>query len=260
MNRATIANRQREWVAVGRKWWVLTLLLTCFAAPAYSQQFNSDNYWTAPHGTETAVVTAGQKYSTLLGVVSLFPNWEFNLGATLFQQDSDTGTPRHFSTIAYVKYMFYENEAKNGGWAVMAGSGVVPGFYQAGSITDDSKSYWASFPVTVPLFDGTLSWDIMPGYTVNKSYGTTKDTSTGFLYSTRMALYKVIPQSAIVGEIFGTEGQAYSEPQYRIGVRWESKYVIVALSYSDAFNHRQGAGIEFGIMTLSPRFLCFGGC
>jgi hypothetical protein len=239
---------------------VLVIVATLLSPPALAQQFNTDNYWTAPHGTETSVVTVGENYSTILGVVSLFPNWEFNLGATLFKGDQASNTTDHFSTTFYVKHMFYENETKNGGWAVMAGTGVVPGFYQAGTITYDSKSYWAYVPVTFPFLDGMLSWDIMPGYTVNKSYGTTNDTETGFLYSTRLAIYKVIPQSAIVGEIFGTEGQAYSDPQYRIGVRWESKYIVAALTYSNAFDHSQGAGIEFGILILSPQFLCFGGC
>ena len=226
----------------------ILLLLAGISTPAYSQQFNSDSYWTAPHGTQTAVLTVGQEYSTLLGVVSLFPKWEFNVGATLFREDSGAGTLRHFSTIGYVKYMFYENKAKNGGGAIMAGTGVVPGFYQSGNLTSDSKSYWAYVPVTLPLFKGTLSWDIMPGYTVNESYGTTKETSTGLLYSTRLALYKVIPQSAIVGEIFGTEGQAYSAPQYRIGVRWESKPLVIALTYGDGLEGNKGAGWEIGFM------------
>lgn len=239
---------------------VVFVLLAGVAAPAYGQQYNSDNYWTAPHGTQTTVLTVGQAYSALLDVVALFPGWEFNVGATLFREDRDAGTVRHFSTIGYVKYMFYENAAKNGGGAVMAGTGVVPGFYQAGGITSDSKSYWAYVPVTLPFFGGTVSWDLMPGYTVNKTYGTTSETTTGFLYSTRLAVYKVIPQSAIVGEVYGTEGQAYSKPQYRIGVRWETKYVISALTYSDTFGHGSGAGVELGIMILSPRFLCFGGC
>ena len=105
-------------------------------APAYGQQWNSDNYWTSPRGTLTAVVTVGQDYSTLLNVVAFAPNWEFNLGATLFQEDKSSNTVRHFSTIAYFKYMINENAAKNGGWSVMFGSGVVPGFYQtAGTMT-----------------------------------------------------------------------------------------------------------------------------
>lgn len=208
-NRAAIRHRRiahREMLGV---WFAL---LAGAAAPAYGQQYNSDNYWTAPHGTQTTVVTVGQSHSTLLDVVALFPGWEFNVGATLFRKDQDAGTVRHFSTTAYVKYMFYENEAKNGGGAVMAGTGVVPGFYQSGSITSDSRSYWAYAPVTLPFFGGAVSWDLMPGVTVNKTYGTTNEATTGFLYSTRLAVYKVIPQSAIVGEVFGTEGGSLETP------------------------------------------------
>ena len=260
MNRLTMVNPQRSWTLLGKRCWALALLLTLFSVPSYGQQFNADNYWTAPHGTETSVVTVGQHYSSLIGVVTLFPTWELNLGGTLFKGDTATNTADHFSTTLYVKHMFYENAAKNGGWAVMAGTGVVPGYYQSGNLTDDSTSYWASFPVTFPFKGGDISWDVMPGYTVNKNSGASNDTVSGFTYSTRLAIYKVIPQSAIVGEVFGASGDVYSEAQYRIGVRWESKYVITALTYSDAFDRSQGAGLELGILILSPQFLCFGGC
>ncbi|HSM16917.1 MAG TPA: hypothetical protein VK845_07960 [Gemmatimonadales bacterium] len=40
-----------------------------------------------------------------------------------------------------------------------------------------------------------------------------------FTYSTRAAVYGLVPESAVVGEVYGTEG--VTEPQYRVGVRWE---------------------------------------
>jgi hypothetical protein len=66
---------------------------------------------------------------------------------------------------------------------------------------------------------------------------------------------KVIPQSAIVGEVFGAEGKGTSKPQFRVGVRWESEHVIIAATFGAAFDGSQGAGFEIGCMLLSPPFL-----
>ena len=202
----------------------------------------------------------GHRGHTLIDVVTLFPRFEFNVGATLYREDRSTDTTDHFSTTLYLKYMFFENAAKNGGFAVMAGTGVQPGYLQAGTVTEDFKTYWAAFPVTFPFLDGALSWDLLPGASVTLDQGPSRTEAWGFTYSSRLAVYKVIPQSAIVGEIFGTEGDAYSKPQYKVGVRWESKYVVAALTYGGALDGSRGAGIELGVMILSPPFLCIGGC
>lgn len=236
--------------------WALFVAGPC----AQAQQFNSDNYWTAPHGTETTIATIGQHYSALVGVVTLFPTWEFNLGATLYKEDQTTNTTDHYSTTFYVKHMMYENEAKNGGWAIVGGTGLQPGYLKSGTISGDFRTYWVNVPITIAFLDGALSWDILPGVSLNKEYDVQKEKAWGYTYSTRLAAYKIIPQSAIVGEIFGTEGDAYSKPQYRAGVRWESKSVIAALTYGAALDGTRGAGLEFGIMILSPQFLCIGGC
>jgi len=228
--------------------------------PVRAQQFNSDNYWTAPHGSETSIITAGQRYSLIMVSAALFPQWEFNLGATLYKEDTVQNTTDHFSTNAYVKYMVYENEAKNGGWAIMAGTGANPGYLQEGTITRSFDTYWASFPVTIPFLNGAVSWDIMPGFLYNKEYGATEETAWGYTYSTRLAVYKIVPQSAIVGEIFGTEGDAYSKAQYKFGVRWESKHVVAALTYGATVDGSSGAGVELGVMILTSPFLCYGGC
>jgi len=156
--------------------------------------------------------------------------------------------------------MFYENKAKTGGWGAMGGTGINPGYLEAGTTTSTLQSYWLAVPVTIPFYDGAISWDLLPGVSHNQEYGPSNESAWGATYSTRLAVYKVIPQSAIVGEIFGTEGEAYSEPQYRVGVRWETKYVITALTYGAALDGSQGAGLEIGLMLLSPRFLCPGGC
>ena len=241
---------------------VLALLpLAAATPPAFGQQFNSDNYWTAPHGTQTSVGTVGENYSLLLVTGALFPRWEFNIGATLYKADPQANTPRYFSTTAYVKYMAYENEARNGGWGIMAGTGVNPGHVEAGALTNDLKSYWATVPVTIPFLDGGVSWDLMPGVSLNKEYGAVQDTTVGYTYSTRLAIYGVVPQSALVGEVFGSEGDAYVPAQYKVGVRWESKTIVAALTYGDTFGHEgRGGGLELGVLIFSPRFLCFGGC
>jgi hypothetical protein len=231
-----------------------------FSSRAPAQQFNSDNYWTAPEGTMTVVATVGQQYSTLVDVVTLFPGWEFNIGATLYKEDVLTDTTSHYSTTAYVKHMFYENEAKTGGWAVMAGTGVNPGYLERGTVTRSFKTYWIAAPVTFPFWDNTVSWDIMPGGLLNLEQGPNEERTTGFTWSTRLGVYKLIPQSAIVGEVFGVEGDARVQSQYKAGVRWESKYVIAALTYGGGLDGSRGAGLEFGVMFLSPPFLCIGGC
>jgi hypothetical protein len=55
--------------------------------------------------------------------------------------------------------------------------------------------------------------------------------------------------------------RAYSEPQYRAGIRWESKQLIIAATYSAAFDGSDGAGFEVGFMyVIDPKkFLCLGG-
>jgi len=223
-----------------------------------AQQFNSDNYWTAPHGSATIVATAGQHYSALITVFALFPAWEFNAGATLFTEDEQTNTLNHFSPTFFVKHTLYENQAKTGGWSATLGTGVSPSYLQAGTITDPFKSYWFNVAATFPFFDNTLSLDLLPGTLVNMNYGSSSETAWGFTYSSRLAIYKVIPKSAIVGEIFGTEGEASSKPQYRAGVRWESSNVVAALSYGAAVDGTQGAGVELGVIIVTPPFLGFG--
>ena len=233
----------------------LVMALALLSPRLEAQQFNSDNYWTAPHGVLTFTTTHGQHYSFIMGTVALFPRWEFNFGANLYRKDKETNTTAHFSNTIYVKYMFYENAAKTGGWAVMGGTGIFPGYLEADTVTDSFKSYWISVPVTFPFFDNNLSWDIMPGATVNLNEGKKDETAWSFTYSSRLAVYKVIPQSAIVGEVFGAAGKGGSKPQFRVGVRWESEHIVIAATFGAAFDGSQGAGFEIGIMLLSPPFL-----
>jgi hypothetical protein len=94
----------------------------------------------------------------------------------------------------------------------------------------------------------------MPGVVYDRKFGATEETATGFSYSTRVAIYRLIPQSAIVGEVFGASGDAEADAQYKIGVRWESKYLVAALTYGDGLEGNEGGGWEFGIIVLTVPF------
>lgn len=116
--------------------------------------------------------------------------------------------------------------------------------------------------ITVPMFKGNLIWDLNPGGVLNTDYSAASDTRWGFQYSTRTAVYSIIPKSAIVGEVFGTAGDAYVKPQYRIGVRWEPSPIFggITATWSAAFDGSASGGFELGIIMYTPPFLCVGGC
>ena len=230
--------------------------------PAAAQQFNSDNQWVAPQGVATIGATAGQEYSLLQVVAALLPETEFNLGVTRFNEDRQANTEGHYSGSFYIKRRLAENEAGTGGWAVMGGTGIDPGHLEAGEVTDTFKSWWANAVYTVPFLDGNLQWDLLPGFLVNLDKDRSGEAAWGMTYSSRAALYKLIPQSAIVGEVFGTTGEAYAEPKYRFGVRWESARVIVAATYGDSFSGSGSPRFEIGLMVFTDKlkWLCLGGC
>lgn len=214
----------------------------------------------APHGVGTFIVTAGEEYSTFLAVAALVPDWEFNLGLTYYYANSEGLNEAHNTGTLYVKHRLSENEQETGGLAFLAGTGVDPGHLEAGTVTDTFRSWWANLVYTVPFREGKLTWDLLPGFLLNLDKDNTDGSAWGMTYSSRVAIYDIIPQSAVVAEVFGTTGEAYSDPKYRVGVRWESPKVIIAATYSDAFNGSGGAGFEMGVMYLTkPRF-CFGGC
>lgn len=231
------------------------LMLLAFSwSGAAAQQFNSDNWWVLPHATGMGVATFGEHYNSMYLGYGFLPGWEADISTTIYEKE-DLNSGNHYSTSAYVKRLIVENEAQTSGISVMAGIGSTPGYLQSGAVTRDFKSYWAYAPITVPFFDNMVSWDIMPGISFNQEYGSAEEETWGFPYSTRVAVYKIIPQSALVGEIFGSEGDAFSEPQYKAGVRWESKYLVVALTYGGALDGGDGGGVELGFMALTPPFL-----
>lgn len=249
-----------SWSGVSRVLIALAALLAA-TAPVEAQQFNSDNQWTADHGVATIVATAGEEYSTLLGVAALLPGWEFNLGITHFEADRDLNTESHNTGTFYLKHTITQNEAETGGTAILFGTGTNPSHLEEGEVTATFDSWWVTGVVTFPFRDGAVTWDILPGAIVNLNQDDQEDVAWGMTYSTRVAVYKIVPQSAIVAEVFGTTGEAYAKPQYRAGVRWESKHLIIAATYGAQFSGSGGPGFELGFMYLTDpkRFLCIGG-
>lgn len=217
-----------------------------------AQQFNSDNYITMPFGSETVVLTSGLRNSGFAASYALLPDFEFFTQAFLFWDDEDQQTPQHFNLLLYAKYQFWENSAKTGGGAFFLGMGKSPSYWRQTELVETDKNMWTALPVTFPLFKNTLSLDLMPGATYDWT-----SSSWGFTYSTRLALYKVIPQTAIVAEVFGTEGQLYSKPEYKIGLRWEpNDKVIPAITYGGYLDGSSGgASFEIGVIIISPTFL-----
>jgi hypothetical protein len=179
-----------------------------------------------------------------------------------YNDDNNPLTDDGYSSSLYGKYMFYQNKKETGGASVKAGTGMFPGTINGEDRTKDAfQTYWVNFPCTIPLFNNKLSWDLMPGASVTKNHGQDQTTAWGFTYSTRLAWYPIGPEGAIVGEVNGTAGDAYSPPEYKIGLRWEpSQYAVFALTYGQEFSGSNGAGFEFGIMLFTPPFACFGGC
>jgi hypothetical protein len=235
---------------------VLFIVLLLSVSAVYAQQYNSDNYLTMPHGTGTFVLTTGERNSGMVSSFALIKNFEFFVQTFLFRDIRVDDYSQHFNTTVYAKYMFWVNKANTGGGAVFLGMGQSPGSFTQDGYSPLHKNYWTAVPFTIPFFNNTISWDIMPGALVDLDYGNNKKTAWGFTYSTRVAIYKVIPQTAIVGEFFGTEGKAYSKPEYKVGLRWEpNSYIVPAISYGGCFDGSLGAGLEIGVMIFSPQFL-----
>ncbi len=213
-----------------------------------AQQFVGDNQWVAPHGVATFVATAGQDYAQLYGIIAFLPEWEFNSQFVFYYDDPRTSSESYLSPSFYVKRRLHQNEAETAGYAVFGGVGLFPQHLDQGEVTSSFQSWWMMGSATFAFANNTFLLDVLPGATVNLDHKQSGNTAWGFTYSSRAAIYKVIPHSAIVAEVFGTAGQANSPLAYRAGVRWESPKWIAALTYSNAFNNSYGAGLELGLM------------
>ncbi len=213
-----------------------------------AQQFVGDNQWVAPHGVVTLVATAGQDYAQLYLVPAIIQEFELNFQLVHYYDDPRENSESYSSFSIYLKRRLAQNEAETAGYAVMGGLGLFPQHLDEGEVTSRFQSWWVTGIATFAFADNAITWDILPGATVNLDHKQTGNTKWGFMYSSRMAIYKIIPQSAVVGEVFGTAGGAYSPLSYRAGVRWESPKWIVTGTYSRAFNKSYGAGFEIGLM------------
>jgi len=235
---------------------IIFSLLLLVSNPVQGQQYNSDNYLSKPHGVATIILTLGQRNSMIMNTFSLLPRWEFTAAAYIYNNDNDPKTDDGHSTSLYAKYMIYENEAKTGGVAVKAGTGLDPGYLDGNERVNDAfQTFWTNVPITIPFLNNTISWDIMPGASMTRHYGDEDETVWAFTYSTRLAWYPFNPELSIVGEIYSSEGELDVPVEYRVGLRWEpNQYTVFALTYDDEFKGSNGAGFEFGIMLFTPPF------
>jgi len=241
-------------------WLIGAFLMLALVAPAQAQQFAGDNQWTAPQGVSTQVLAVGEEFSQYYFVLAFKEDWEFNAQFIHFYDDPRDRTESYTSSLFYVKHRFSENDAGTAGYSFFIGTGLNPDHLDQGEVTQAFDSYFSTLTATYAWNDDRFRLDVLPGFTANLDQGDTGETAWGFTYASRLAIYDVIPQSAIVAEVFGTTGEAYAAPSYRAGVRWEGKKWVVAGTYSDAFNGSGGAGFELGIIYFTdPRF-CFGGC
>jgi len=241
---------------------MLTAVMLMDVMCTRAQQFSSDSWLSKKHGTITIIPTVGQRNSMIMNTYSLFPRWEFTMAAYLYNDDNNPLTNDGYSTSFYLKYMFYENKSETGGAAIKAGTGMFPGYLNGEDrVRDAFKTYWVNTPITIPFLDNKLSWDLMPGTSVTINYGEEKSTAWAFTYATRLAWYPLGPKGAVVGEVFGSEGETSALPEYKIGLRWEpSQYAVFAFTYGQEFRGNNGAGFEFGVMLFTPPFACLAGC
>jgi hypothetical protein len=241
------------------------LLLGCLAAlawtPASAQQFNSDNYLSKPAGVATIILTVGEQSDMLMTTFSLLPRWEFTYAVYIMNSDQNRSTDEGYSTSLYFKYMILENAAKTGGIAFKGGTGLDPGYLVSVGLEDAFQTWWVNAPVTLAFFGNRVSWDLMPGTSYTKDTGTNTEVGWAFTYSTRLAWYPRGPKVALVGEVFGGEGEVYTPPEYKAGLRWEpDQYVTFALTYGQEFSSSLGAGFQAGLMLFTPPFFCIHGC
>jgi hypothetical protein len=229
--------------------------------PAQAQQFNSDNYLSKPAGVSTIILTAGQQSDMVMTTFSLLPRWEFTYAVYIMNSDKNRSTDEGYSTSLYFKYMIFENAAKTGGVAFKGGTGLDPGYLGSVGLEDAFQTWWVNAPVTFPLFGNKVSWDLMPGVSYTKDTGANTEVGWAFTYSTRVAWYPKGPTLALVGEVFGGEGEVYTPMEYKAGVRWEpNQYVTFAFTYGQEFTSSLGAGLQAGMMLFTPPFFCISGC
>lgn len=239
----------------------LFLIIVSTHNPVKAQQYNSDSYIAKPVGITTIIFTLGQRYNLLYTAYSLIPRWEFTTAAWIYNNDNNPNTDDGYSTTFYIKYMYFQNKKKTGGAAAKLGTGAFPGILtEENRVKDAFRTYWMNFPVTIPFYKDKFSWDIMTGVTYKQHYGSDGNPAWSFTYSSRLAWYPFSPKWSMVGEVFGSEGQSVSIPQFKLGIRYEpNDNDVFSITYGQQFNGTQGALFEIGMMIYTPPFLSFGG-
>ncbi len=235
---------------------ILLVLFGHSSSHLNAQQFNSDNYVVMPHGTGTFVITNGERNAAFVNSFGLIPRFEFFVQGNLFWENEKTESPQHFTATLYAKYSLWVNTQKSSGVSVFLGFGKSPGYYTQKEFLTLHKNYWTAVVYTLPLFNKTIYWDFMPGGMVDIDYKGSKNAAWGFTYSSRINVYKLIPKTAIVAEIFGTEGSIYSAPEYKIGLRYEpNDFIIPAITYGNTLSGTGGAGFEIGLVIFTPQYI-----
>ncbi len=75
----------------------------------------------------------------------------------------------------------------------------------------------------------------------------------------RLAIYKVIPNTAIVGEVYGSAGQISAKPEFNAGLRWEPyDQLNVALTWGNSSDRSSGPDFQLGVHLYAPKFVCKG--
>ena len=231
------------------------MTLLCTSIVVNAQQFIGDNQWVAPYGVATIAGTVGQDYMQFYAIAAILPEWEFNSQFVHYYDDPRTNAESYTSVSLYLKRRLVQNEAETAGYSVLGGVGLFPQHLDQGEVTSSFQSWWVVGTATYAFANNNILLDLLPGATVNFDHKQSGSTAWGFTYSSRLAIYSIIPQSAIVAEVFGTAGEANSPIAYRAGVRWESPKWVVAGTYSSAFGSSFGAGLEIGfIFFTEPLF------
>lgn len=234
----------------------LIVISIFFSNVLKAQQFNSDNYLVMPHGIATTILTTGERNATFAASLALIPKFEFAFSGNLFWDDISNKIPQHFTTSLYTKYSVWVNKNKNGGLAAFLGLGRSPSYFTSTEFVDLEKNYWTAISLTLPLFNNKLSLDFYPGAMLNIDYKKNKESAWGFTYSTRLTINEIIPKLNLVAEIYGTEGKAYSNPEFKAGLQWvPNDFIVPALTFGSQLNGISGAGFEIGVFILSPPFL-----
>ncbi len=71
----------------------------------------------------------------------------------------------------------------------------------------------------------------------------------------RIAIYGIVPSSAIVGEVYGGVGAGENDPEYKAGIRWEpSENLNLALTYGAGPGVGRPVGLEIGVLVYSQLF------